>query len=68
VTEDEAARMIEGIGERDRCLVIFPVGDQSGLRWLGMSAEQAAETLYRVADELVRQHVPLRHSAPKGIQ
>lgn len=68
MTESEAARMIEGIAEWDRCLVIFPVGDQSGLRWLGMSAEQAAETLYRVADELVRQHVPLRHSAPKGIQ
>lgn len=68
MNEDEAARMIEGIGDWDRAIVIYPAGQQSGVRFLGMSAEQAAMMLYHVADELVRQMVPLKHEAPKGIQ
>ena len=58
--ESEAAQMIEGIAEWDRCIVIFPKGVQSGCRFLGMTAEQTAETLYRVADEIVRQRIPLK--------
>jgi len=60
VIESEAAQMIDGIDKWDRCIVIFPVGQQSGCRFLGMTAEQTAETLYRVADEIVRQRVPLK--------
>jgi hypothetical protein len=68
VTEDEAARMIAGISEWDRGLTIFPKGTEWGLRYFGMEPEIAAMVLYRVADELVRQRIPLRHEPPKGIQ
>ena len=60
MTDDEAARMIEGISQWDVAIVIFPSGDQSGCRWLGMSAEQVAVTLYKVADEILLQRVPLK--------
>ena len=60
MTESEAARMIEGIAEWDRAIVVFPKGSQSGCRFLGMSAEQTAETLYQVADAIVAQLVPLK--------
>ena len=66
MTEDEAARMIDGISVWDRAIVVYPIGQQSGVRFIGMSAEQAAEMLYRCADEIVRQCVP--SPAPKGIQ
>ena len=58
--------MIDGIAEWDRCIVVYPSGKQSGVRYLGMTAEQAAMMLYHAADELVRQRIPLK--APKGIQ
>ena len=60
MNESEAAKMIEGIIGWDRAIVIYPVGTQSGCRFLGMTAEQTAETLYRVADEIVRQRIPLK--------
>ena len=60
MTESEAARMIEGIGEWDRAIVIYPAGRESGVRFIGLSAEQTAEMLYRVADEIVRQKIPLK--------
>ena len=60
MTESEAARMIEGISEWDRAIVVYPAGTESGVRFIGMSAEQAAEMLYRVADEIVRQRIPLK--------
>ena len=68
MTESEAARMIEGIAEWDRALIIFPRGSEWGLRFYGMEPEIAAMVLYRVADELIRQRIPLKHQAPKGIQ
>lgn len=58
MTETEAARMIDGIAGWDQAIVIFPVGHESGCRFIGMSAEQCAEMLYKVADEIVRQAVP----------
>ena len=67
MTLDEADRMIEGITGWDRAIVIYPVGIQSGCRFLGMTAEQTAETLYRVADEIVRQRIPLKPHALKGL-
>ena len=60
MTETEAARMIEGIVGWERCIVIYPSGDQSGIRFIGMSAEQAARFLYHAADEVLRQRVPLK--------
>ena len=60
MTESEAARMIEGIAEWDRAIAIYPAGTASGVRFIGMSAEQAAEMLYRVAVEIVRQRIPLK--------
>lgn len=60
MTESEAARMIEGISDWDRAIVIYPAGVQSGVRFIGLSAEDAALMLYHVADELVRQRVPLK--------
>ena len=53
MTESEAARMIEGIAEWDRAIVIYPAGKKSGVRFLGMSREQTAEMLYQVADAMV---------------
>ena len=60
VTLNEIARMMEGYKDWDCCMVIFPVGDQSGLRYININPELAAEMLYRVADELVRQRIPLK--------
>ena len=68
MTEDEARQMIAGLDGWDRAVTIFPKGTGWGLRYFGMDAETAAMVLYRVADELVRQRIPLRHEAPKGLQ
>ena len=60
MTEFEALKLIDGIADWDRAIVIFPRGEQSSCRFVGMTAEQCAEMLYRVADEVVRQRVPLK--------
>ncbi len=45
----------------DRAIVVFPAdGIESSVRWVGMTAEQVASTLYQVADEVLRQRVPIR--------
>lgn len=58
MTEDEAAKMIAGIGEWDRCIVLFPVGEQTGCRWIGMSKGDCVATLSKVAAEFVMHHMP----------
>lgn len=58
MTETEAARMIQGIADWDRAIILYPAGEQSGCRFIGMSAEQCAAMLRHVADELMRQYVP----------
>ena len=56
------AMMIEGCPEWDRCIILFPAGKQTSMRWRGMSAEKVAVTLYHMADEVLRQRVPLKPS------
>lgn len=63
MTETEAALMIDGISGWDRGIVIFPAGKESGCRFIGMTAEDCALMLYRVADEIVRQRIPLPSKA-----
>ena len=58
MTEDEAAKMIAGIGDWDRCIVLFPVGEQTGCRWIGMSKGDCVAMLSKVAAEFVMHHMP----------
>lgn len=48
--------------DMNRGIVIFPKDGNTGTVWFGMSARQAAETLYSIADEIVEKRIPL----PKG--
>ncbi len=59
--EFSVKELLSGIPTVDRAIVIFPAdGLESSVRWVGMTAEQVASTLYQVADEVLRQRVPLR--------
>lgn len=56
--EREVAAMLAEI-KADCAIVVYPVGKQSGCKWYGLSPERCAEMLYAVADEIVRQRIPL---------
>lgn len=58
MTEDEKEKMMRGFLDWDRCVVLFPVGEQTGCRWIGMSMGQAAETLSTCAAEIITKHIP----------
>lgn len=44
--------------DADRAVVIFPEGKQTAVQWIGMTAEQVAELLYQMADEIVDRRIP----------
>lgn len=53
----------EAPADTDRAILIYPSGPgerQTAIRWYGMNAEQVAMTLYNLADEVLRQRVPLK--------
>lgn len=67
MTESEAAKMIAGICDWDRAVVIYPADGKAAVRHIGMSQEQLCRFLYEAAHEVERT-LPTRHGAPKGIQ
>lgn len=58
MTRAEIERMIQGFEEWDRCIVLFPVEDQAGWRWMGMSMGACVAFLSKVAAEFVTKHLP----------
>jgi hypothetical protein len=70
VTEDEAARMLEGLLDWPRCIVIYPSED--GQKWrvrtFQIEYDRVGPILARVGGELMQPPIPLRHEPPKGIQ
>lgn len=63
--EDAVRAMLLDVPTCDRAIVIFPVDTQSGCRWYGMSPEAVVDLLYRVADQILEQRVPLKKRVPK---
>lgn len=55
---EDAEKMFTGITDWDRCVVLFPVGDQVGCRWIGMSMGDCAAFLSKAAAEIVTKHLP----------
>lgn len=64
MTRSEIEKMFAGLEDWDRCIVLFPVGDQTGCRWMGMSLGGAAETCSKVAAEIVTKHLPVADERP----
>lgn len=58
MTADEIEKMVKGFTDWDRCIVLFPVGDQTGCRWIGMSKGACVAMLSKVAAEFVMNHMP----------
>ncbi len=57
MTRDEIEKMVKGYEGWDRCIVLFPVGEQTGCRWIGMSIGQTAQTLSTCAAEIITKHM-----------
>lgn len=53
--------LLDTIPASEKAIVVFPADDSEFcVRWVNMTPEQVASALYQVADEVLRQRVPLR--------
>lgn len=66
MTRAEIEKMIAGYEDWDRCIVLFPRGDQTACRWIGMSLGGAAAACSNVATEIITKHLPVADERRKN--
>lgn len=66
VSQDMLYQLLASVpAQATQALVIFPEGSSYRCKWIGLTAEEAAEALYQCADMVVDQRLKPRPLRPK---